>query len=69
MGHEETGAADELRLISIPEACERLSIRHWSIYRLINEKSLKTVKIGARRLISLRDLNDFIETLRKDREG
>jgi excisionase family DNA binding protein len=52
-----------MRLISIPEACKRLGIGHWSIYQQINKNALKTVKIGKRRLVSVRALNDFITAL------
>ena len=57
-----------LRLISVSEACERLGVSHWSIYQLINQNALKTVKIRSRRLISLRSINRFIEEL-EDGDG
>ena len=61
--------AAELRLISLQEACERLGIGHWSIYQLINKNHIKTVKIGARRLISLKALNAFIRELEEKHEA
>jgi excisionase family DNA binding protein len=54
---------DEIRLISIPEACKRLGIGSWAMYQQINQKALKTVKIGGRRLVSTKVLNEFIESL------
>ena len=51
----------DMRLISIPEACKQLGIGSWSVYQLINRQALKTVKIGKRRLVSIRALNEFIE--------
>jgi excisionase family DNA binding protein len=53
----------DMRLISIPEACERLGIGHWAVYQQINRRALKTVKIGKRRLVSVRALNEFISSL------
>jgi excisionase family DNA binding protein len=53
----------DMRLMSIPEACKRLGIGHWSVYRQINRNALKSVKIGKRRLISVRALNQFIASL------
>jgi predicted DNA-binding transcriptional regulator AlpA len=32
---------NDIRLISIPEACKRLGIGHWAIYQQISKKSLK----------------------------
>jgi len=54
---------NELQLLSIPEACKRLGIGHWNIYQLINKKAIKTVKLGKRRLVSVRALNEFVESL------
>jgi len=54
---------NDMRLISIPEVCKRLGIGHWAVYQQINKRVLKTVKIGGRRLISVRALNDFITSL------
>ena len=54
---------NDMRLISIPEACKRLGIGHWSVYQQINKNALKTVKIGKRRLISVNALNEFITSL------
>ena len=62
MSHNITKDTD-IYLISIPEACKRLGIGHWSIYQQINKKSLKTVKIGKRRLVSVRAINEFIASL------
>jgi excisionase family DNA binding protein len=56
---------NDMRLISIPEACKRLGIGHWSVYQQINKKALRTVKIGKRRLVSVRALNDFITSLER----
>ena len=53
----------DMRLFSIREVCKRLGIGHWAVYQQINKKALKTVKIGKRRLVSVKALNDFITSL------
>jgi len=56
----EQNAAKDTRLLSIPEVCKRLGIGHWAVYQQINKRALKTVKIGGRRLVSAKSLNEFI---------
>jgi len=53
----------DMRLLSVPEACEQLSIGHCMMYQLIHQKALKTVKIGKRRLVSSRAIDEFINSL------
>ena len=55
-----------IRLLSIDQVCAALNMGRVKIYELINRKRLKSVKIGARRLVSVRALNDFIEQLEED---
>lgn len=50
----------DMRLLSIPEACKRLGVGHWMVYQQINKRALKTVKIGKRRLVSTRAIDEFI---------
>jgi len=54
---------NDTRLISIPEACKWLGIGHWAVYQQINKRALKTVKIGKRRLVSIRALNEFVASM------
>ena len=65
---EKTTNNTDFKLLSVKEACEKLGVSYWSIYQLINRNALKTVKIGARRLVSLRSINHFIEEL-ESRDG
>jgi excisionase family DNA binding protein len=50
----------DIRLVSVPEACDRLSIGSWKMYQQIGVGAIKTVKIGKRRLISTREIADYI---------
>ena len=63
MEQDNNTKGQDLRLINIEEACRRLNIGRWSIYQLINKNVIKTVKIGTRRLISTKTLNDYIMSL------
>ena len=56
---------DHLKLLNIDQACERLSLGRWSVYKLINQNRLKTVKIGKRRLVTMNAIDDFIKTLQE----
>lgn len=52
------------RLLDINEACEALRISRWSMYRLINERRIKTVRVNGRHLITPEDLDAFVAGLR-----
>ena len=47
-------------LVSVPEACQALSIKRSSIYRLIGDKKVETVKIGRRTLIPTSSIKEFV---------
>lgn len=55
---------DTTRLITVDEARDRLRISRWSIYQLINNRQLKTITIGSRRLITPQDFEEFLQNLR-----
>lgn len=50
-------------MLTVAEACARLRISKWTLYRLIRDGKLTSVKIGSRRLISMRSILHFIERL------
>lgn len=47
---------------SIQEVEKILGVSHQSVYNLLSEGKLKTFRIGGRRLVSRRALEDFIKT-------
>jgi len=55
-----------IRLLNIDQVCAALNMGRVKVYELINRKRLKSVKIGARRLVSARALSDFIKQLEED---
>ena len=51
---------DTQQLLSVKEVCKRLGIGHWTVYQQIHQHKLKSVKIGKRRLISTKAIDEFI---------
>ena len=54
---------EHLKLLNINQACERPNLGRWSVYKLINQNRLKTVKVGKRRLVTMSAIRAFIENL------
>lgn len=50
-------------MLTVNEACTHLRISKWSLYRLIQKKELKTIKIGSRRLIPMDAITQLITQL------
>ncbi len=53
------------RILTIPEAAATLRIGRSSVYELIATGRLRSLKIGSRRLITLEDLDAFIDAQRE----
>lgn len=51
-------------ILTLDEAAERLKVSKWTVNRLIQERKLASIKIGARRLVPLSDITGFIERAR-----
>jgi excisionase family DNA binding protein len=51
-------------LFSVVEACEQLRISKWTLYRLMRENKLESVKIGSRRLIPASAISEYIGRIR-----
>ena len=50
-------------LLTVPEAAARLRISRWLVYELIRSRRLRTVKIGARRLVPAQAIQECIALL------
>jgi excisionase family DNA binding protein len=61
-----TPTAGVAQLHSVPVARRRLNVGLTKFYELINNGELRTVKIGARRLVSEDAIVDFIARLETD---
>jgi len=55
-----TDQVDDVRLITIADDAERLSLCRSKVYELIAEQKLPTVKIGRARRVSMDDLRAFV---------
>ena len=49
---------------TVNETCAELNISRGTLYMLINESKLRSIKIGGRRMIVYQDLLDYIDKLR-----
>ena len=56
-------------LLTLPEAAQRLRISRSSLYRLMDRQELPSVRVGGRRLISVRMLDAFIARLEEAANG
>src|SRR5882762_9808134 len=54
-------------LLTIEEARAALRVSKWTVYRLVNDRQLETLKIGSRRLIPAHTVEQYIA--RKLAEG
>lgn len=54
---------------SIDDVAELMSLGRTTVVALVGSGDLPSIKVGGRRLIPRRDLNDFIERLRTDSEA
>jgi excisionase family DNA binding protein len=52
-------------LVSISEAAEALGVSHRTVRSLVYAGTLRSIKVGARRLIAVEDLEGFVRTLRE----
>ncbi|MFF0492859.1 helix-turn-helix domain-containing protein [Nocardia sp. NPDC004068] len=58
--------ADNDDLLTLAEACSRLRLSKWSVYKLMHNGELRTVKVGSRRFVPLREVERFLKTLIAD---
>lgn len=53
----------EPEALSIAQACAVTGLGKTKLYELINSRALKTRRLGRRRLVLRRDLQEFLKTL------
>jgi excisionase family DNA binding protein len=49
------------QLLRIPEAADALQVSRTTMYRLIRDGEIKTLRVGQRQRIDITELNSFIE--------
>ena len=57
------------RLVTIEEVADFLHISKWMVYNQIQQKKLRTVTIGSRRLVTPEDLQAYVDHLRAEAGG
>ncbi len=51
---------EDIQLLSIEQVSQRLGIGLWKTYEQVHSGELKSVRIGTRRLVRARTLNEYI---------
>lgn len=65
--HPDSGSRSSgQRLMTIDEVRDRLRVSRWSVYQLINNRQLKTITIGTRRLVAPEDFEALVRGLRHE---
>lgn len=59
----------KMQLLSLKEAKEILGIGDWMLFQLLRSNAIKSVKIGNRRLISVRALEEYVGKLEAESEA
>lgn len=54
---------------TVREVAKKLKISEWTINKLIRERALGSIQIGARRLVPAADLEEYLRGLRMDSRG
>lgn len=65
---EPPAATDEL-VFTVAETAKKLKVSLWTVNKLIRERSLRSIQIGARRLVPSVDLEEYLRELRMDGRG
>lgn len=58
-----SGSAESTQLLTVVEVAKELRVSRPTVYKLMTEEGLKSVRIGNRRLIRRADLTDFVEKM------
>ena len=49
--------------IAIPQACERIGLSRSTLYELLNQRQIPSIKVGRRRLVRIEDLDRWLASL------
>ena len=52
-------------VLTVRETADQLKTSEWTVHKLIRERQLGSIKVGARRLVPWADLEMFIEARRE----
>ncbi|MEU4289001.1 helix-turn-helix domain-containing protein [Kribbella sp. NPDC026596] len=57
---------DDSRLLKVEEAAEHLNVSRWTVYRLIKERDLTSVKVRNGRRVPMESIRAYIAGLIED---
>ena len=57
---------DDSRLLKVEEAAQHLNVSRWTIYRLIKERDLKSVKVRNGRRVPMESIRAYVAGLIED---
>jgi excisionase family DNA binding protein len=57
---------DDSRLLKVEEAAEHLNVSRWTVYRLIKERELTSVKVRNGRRVPLESIRSYVAGLIED---
>ena len=63
-----TPTTDDI-VYTVREVAEKLKVSQWTVNKLIRERTLHSIQIGARRLIPASDLAEYLRELRNADKG
>ncbi|MEM9893770.1 MAG: helix-turn-helix domain-containing protein [Actinomycetota bacterium] len=63
MSTDDSAGDVDKRLCTVEEAAAALSLGRTSVFHLISEGRIRTVKVGARRLVPTSSLDEFVADL------
>lgn len=59
----------ETDMLTVVDVCEKLQVSRWTVYQLMRNGRLSSVKIGKRRLVPKHRLEEFVRRLEESRGG
>ncbi|MDR0398004.1 MAG: helix-turn-helix domain-containing protein [Candidatus Nomurabacteria bacterium] len=59
----------EVTLLSMKQVMGYLNVSQWIYYKLVNSRQLPTVIIGGRRLVRLKSLKEYLESVETRKKG
>ncbi|GAB3815035.1 helix-turn-helix domain-containing protein [Kribbella italica] len=57
---------DDSRLLKVEEAAEHLNVSRWTVYRLIKERELTSVKVRNGRRVPMESIRSYVAGLIED---
>jgi len=69
---EEKNDMSDITLLNMKQVMAYLNVSQWIYYKLINSRQLPTISLGSRKLVRLKALKEYldsIETKRKESNG